>query len=100
MSAIKRQSEKKSGKNSTMIIGGIIALVASFLFAYLMFYTAPAEEMEIVKVIAVTKSGCIAETLDGYSVNIGDCKAQPGEYIDAPVDQKVKDRAAAMNPTS
>lgn len=65
-----------------------------------MFYTAPTETMEMVKVIAVTERGCIAETLDGYSVNIGDCQAQPGQYIDALVDQKTKARAAAMNPTS
>jgi len=50
--------------------------------------------------VAVTSEGCIAETLDGFSVNIGECNAQPGEYVDALVDQKIKDRAAAMNPTS
>ena len=100
MSAINRQPEKKSGKNSTLILGGVIVLVAGLLFAYLMFYTAPTENIEMVKVVAVTEAGCIAETLDGYSVNIGDCDTQPGEYVDALVDQKVKDRAAAMNPTS
>lgn len=100
MSAINRQPDKKSGKNSTLIISVVIVLVAGLLFAYLMFYTAPTENMEIVKVIAVTESGCIAETLDGYSVNIGECNAQSGEYVDALIDQKVKDRAAAMNPTS
>ena len=100
MSAINRQPEKKSGKNSTLILGGVIVLVAGLLFAYLMFYTAPTENIEMVKVVAVTEAGCIAETLDGYSVNIGECDTQPGEYVDALVDQKVKDRAAAMNPTS
>jgi hypothetical protein len=64
-----------------------------------MFYTAPAENMELVKIIAVTDEGCIGETMDGFSVNIGDCNAQPGQYVDTLVDQKVKDRAAAMNPT-
>ena len=54
--------------------------------------------MEIVKVVAVTESGCIAETMDGYSVNIGECNAKPGQHVDALVDQKVKDRTAAMNP--
>ena len=78
----------------------MIAIGAGLLFAYLMFYTAPTESMELVKIMAVTESGCIAETLDGYSVNVGDCNAQPGQYIDALVDQKVKERAAAMNPTS
>jgi len=100
MSAINRQSNKKSNKNSTFIIGGVIAIVAGLLFAYLMFYTAPEESMELVKIIAVTDEGCIGETLDGFSVNIGDCNAQPGQYVDTLVDQKTKDRAAAMNPTS
>ena len=56
--------------------------------------------METVKVIAVTPEGCIAETMDGFSVNIGDCQAEPGQFVNAVVDQKVKERAAAMNPTS
>jgi len=100
MSAINRQSNKKSGKNSTFIIGGVIAIVAGLLFAYLMFYTAPEESMELVKIVAVTDEGCVGETFDGFSVNIGDCNAQPGQYVDALVDQKTKDRTAAMNPTS
>jgi hypothetical protein len=54
----------------------------------------------MVKIIAVTDEGCIGETMDGYSVNIGDCDGEPGQFVDALVDQKVKDRAAAMNPTS
>ena len=65
-----------------------------------MFYTAPETNMELVKIIAITDEGCIGETFDGFSVNIGDCNTQPGQYVDALVDQKVKDRAAAMNPTS
>ena len=93
-------SNKKSGKNSTFIVAGVIALVAGLLFAYLMFYTAPSETIEMVKIIAVTGEGCIGETMDGYSVNIGDCDGEPGQFVDALVDQKVKDRAAAMNPTS
>jgi len=100
MSAINRQPKKNSGKNSTLIVSGVIALVAGLLFAYLIFYTAPEENMELVKIIAVTDEGCIGETLDGYSVNIGECNAQPGQYVDALIDQKVKDRAAAMNPTN
>jgi len=81
------------------MVSGVIAIGAVLLFAYLMWYVAPEENMEMVKVIAITESGCIAETLDGYSVNIGDCQAQPGQYIDAQVDKKVKERAAMMNPT-
>ena len=99
MTAINSQS-KRSGKNSTFIIGGVIAIVAGLLFAYLMFYTAPEENMELVKIIAVTNDGCIGETLDGFSVNVGDCKAKPGQYVDVLVDQKTKDRAMAMDPTN
>ena len=95
MSAGQKESKKNLG-----IIAGIIAAVGISLFAYLMFYVSPAETMETVKVIAVTPEGCIAETMDGFSVNIGDCQAEPGQFINAIVDQKVKERAAAMNPTS
>ncbi len=100
MSAINNRTDKKSGKNTTFVIAGVIVLVAVLLFAYLMFYTAPAETMELVKVIAVTENGCVAETLDGYAVSIGECNAQPGQYVDALVDQKTKERAALMNPTN
>ena len=99
MSAINRQP-KKAGKNSTIIIGGVIAISALLLFAYLMWYTEPEENIELVKVIAITEAGCIAETMDGFAVNIGNCQANPGQYVDALIDQKTKERAAAMNPTS
>ena len=95
MSAGQKDSKKNLG-----IIAGIIAAVGIALFAYLMFYVSPAETTELVKVIAVTPEGCIAETMDGFSVNIGDCQAEPGQFVNAVVDQKVKERAAAMNPTS
>ncbi len=100
MSAINNHSDKKSSKNTTFVIGGVIVLVAGLLFAYLMLYTAPAEEKELVKIIAVTNDGCVAETMDGYAVSIGDCNAQPGQYVDTLVDQKTKERAALMNPTN
>ena len=99
MSAI-RQPSKKSGKMLTLIIAGVIAMGASLLFAYFMFYTAPTETIELVKIIAVTDNGCIAETMDGYAVNIGDCNAKPDQYVDALIDQKTKERAALMNPTN
>lgn len=83
-----------------IIIGGVIAAVAVSLFVYLMVYTAPAEVNERVKVIANTSEGCIVETPDGYAINIGPCNAEPDQYIVAPIDQKLKERAAAMNPTS
>jgi len=100
MSAVNNTSDKKSSKNGTFIIAGVIAIGAGLLFAYLMFYTAPTETMELVKVIAVTDDGCVAETMDGHAVNIGDCNAKPGQYVDALVDQKTKERAALMNPTN
>lgn len=100
MSAINRQPKKSSGKKSLLIVSGILAAIGLSLFAYLMFYTAPEETSEWVKVIAITESGCIAETLDGFAVNIGPCQVEEGEMVIAMVDQKVKDRAAAMNPTN
>ena len=100
MSAINRQPKKSSDKKSLLIISGILAAVGLYLLAYMLFFTAPEEKTEWVKVIAITESGCIAETLDGFAVNIGQCQAQEGEMVIAVVDQKVKDRAAAMNPTN
>ena len=100
MSAVKRQPKKTKSKNSLLVVGGVIAIASVLLFAYLMWYVAPQENMERVKVIAATDSGCIAETYDGFAVNIGECQVQPGEYTVAPVDQKLKERAALMNPTN
>jgi len=65
-----------------------------------MWYVSPVEVVERVEVIAVTAEGCIAETANGFAVNIGQCNAEPGQLILVPVDQNVKQRAAAMNPTS
>ena len=100
MSAINYKPKKSSDKRSLLIVSGILTAIGLSLFTYLMFYTAPEETTEWVKVIAVTESGCIAETLDGFAVNIGDCNAQEGAMVLAVVDQKVKQRAAAMNPTN
>ncbi len=95
-----RINPKSSDKKSILIIGGVIAAVAVSLFAYLMWFTAPEENIERVKVVAVTESGCIAETMDGFAVNIGECNAEAGDFVMAPVDKKAKERAAAMNPTT
>lgn len=99
MSAINKNSKISSNKNFIYIGIGIV-IVASALFAYLMWYVAPEENIELVKIVAVTTEGCIGETFDGYAVNLGDCNAQPGEIINSLVDQKTKERAALMNPTS
>ena len=102
MSAIKVQpnKSKSSSTKSLFIVGGAIAIGAILLFTYLMWYVSPDEYTERVKVIAVTDAGCIAETYDGFAVNIGDCKVKAGEYVTASIDKKLKERAVAMNPTS
>ena len=99
MSAINYNSSKKSTRKNSLVIFGSIAIVSVLLFTYLMWYVGPEENVELVEVIAVTEEGCIGETFDGFAVNIGACQAQPGEYVNATVDAKVKERAAAMNPT-
>ncbi len=100
MSSFNKQPKKSSDKKSMLIVSGILAAIALPLLAYMLFFIAPEEQTEWVKVIAITESGCIAETLDGFAVNIGQCQVQEGEMVIAVVDQKVKDRAAAMNPTN
>lgn len=65
-----------------------------------MWYVVPEENMELVKIIAITEAGCIVETVDGFTINIGNCQVHHDQYIDAPIDQKTKERAALMNPTS
>jgi hypothetical protein len=103
MSAIKGQPSKansSSSKKSLLMVVGVIAIASVLLFAYLMWYVAPEEKVETVKVIAVTDTRCIGETLDGYAVSIDNCQAEPGQYVNAHVDQKTKERAALMNPTS
>ena len=94
-----RKPKKVSNYNSILIVGGIIAAGAILLFIYLMWYVSPDQIDERVKVIANTNDGCIVETFDGYAINIGSCDAQPDQYIVAPIDQKLKERAALMNPT-
>lgn len=81
------------------IVGGIIAAIAVSLFAYLMWYVSPEQMIERVKIIAVTDQGCIVETFDGHAINIGQCSTDPGQFINAKIDQKVKERANLMNPT-
>ena len=93
-------TKTSSNTRSMLIIGGVIAAVAVSLLVYLMWYTAPVEIEERVKVIANTAEGCIVETLDGYAINVGPCDFEPEEYIFAPIDQKLKERAALMNPTN
>jgi hypothetical protein len=92
-------NESRKNYNSTILISGIIAAGAILLFVYLMWYVAPEQIVERVKIIAITEDGCIVETPDGFAVNIGECYGEPGDYTLSEVDQKVKERAAMMNPT-
>ncbi len=88
MSAVSRQPKKTSGENSLFIIGGISVLFAGILFIYLMYYTAPEENTDLVKIITVTKEDCIAETSDGFTVNIKNCNAQVSQYVNALVENQ------------
>ncbi|MCE2507127.1 MAG: hypothetical protein J4F36_11830 [Nitrosopumilaceae archaeon] len=88
-------------KNQTTITAFVlVAVIAVGLFVYLSWYVAPDEVTERVKVVANTASGCIAESSDGFSVNIGPCDAEPGEVIIGTYDAKIKERRALMNPTT
>ena len=98
MSAI-NPTKSSSSKRSLGIVFGVLATIGISLFVYLMWYVSPDEVIERVQVIGVTEKGCIAETSDGFAVNIGQCDAQPGDILMAPIDQKVKERALAMNPS-
>lgn len=91
---------QRDSKKSLGIIAGIIAAIGLALFAYLMFYVSPDMVTERVKVIANTADGCIAESSDGFSVNIGPCDAEPGDFVVGTYDAKIKERRALMNPTS
>jgi flagellar basal body-associated protein FliL len=94
------ENKKSTSSNKSMImVIVIIAGIALGGLSYMTIFVEPDIIDEQVKVIAVTESGCIAETLDGFAVNIGQCNAKPGDVLMAPVDQKVKERAMAMNPT-
>ena len=97
----KESENKKStaSKKSTIMIVGIIAGIALVGVGYMTIFVEPELIEERVTVIAVTEDGCIAETFDGFAVNIGQCNAKQDDIIMAPVDQKVKERAMAMNPT-
>ena len=99
MSAI-QPKKQTSGIKSLVVVGGVIAIVAVSLVVYLMWYTASDEIVEIVKVVAVTEHGCVVETFDGYAFTIEKCDAEPGDVFNTQIDQKVKERALLMNPTS
>ena len=88
----------KNNKVTIQVFIGV-AVIAVGLFVYLTWYVSPDEVTERVKVIANTENGCIAESFDGFAVNIGQCNAKPGEVIVASYDAKIKEREMLMNPT-
>ena len=94
-------SEPRTSSKKPMIqVLAILGVIAAVGLGYMFWYVSPANVTEMVKVVAVTESGCIAETMDGFAVNIGPCNAKPGDLITATYDSKIKERAAAMNPTT
>ena len=93
-------SDFTKNNHYTIIAFVVVAAVAGSLFAYLNWYVAPDEVTERVKVVANTDDGCIAESSDGFSVNIGPCDAEPGEFVVGTYDAKIKERRALMNPTT
>jgi flagellar basal body-associated protein FliL len=102
MGAIPEKTPRESSgssKKPIIMIAGILGAIALVGIGYMLWFVSPNQVTEMVKVVAVTESGCIAETMDGFAINIGPCNAQPGERIMATYDAKVKERAAAMNPT-
>lgn len=88
-----------SSKKPIIMIAGILGAIGVLGVGYMMWYVSPNEVTEMVKVIAVNESGCVVETMDGFAINIGPCNGQPGDLITATYDAKIKERAAAMNPT-
>lgn len=92
-----RESSGSSKKPIIMIIG-ILGAIGVLGVGYMLWYVSPNNVTEMVRVIAVTESGCIVETMDGFAINIGPCNGKPDELITATYDAKIKERAAAMNP--
>ena len=88
----------KNNKITIQVFIGVI-VIAGGLFAYLTWYVSPDEVTEKVKVIANTQDGCIAESFDGFAVNIGKCDARAGDIIVATYAAKIKEREILMNPT-
>jgi len=86
-------------KNNKIVIGVIIGVmvIATSLFVYLFWYDSSDKVTERVRVIANIGEGCIAETHDGFILNIGPCYAFPGEVIIVTYD--VNSKKQAMNST-
>lgn len=82
-------------KNNKILIQIFIVLIvmATSLFVYVLWTSTSDKITERVRIIANIGEGCIAETHDGFAVNIGPCDAFPGEVIVATYDAKSKEQA-------
>ena len=89
----------KNNRTTTQAFVAVV-VIATGLAMYLGWYVTPSNITETVKVIAVTDQGCVAESSDGFSVDIGPCDAEPGEFIEGTYDEKIKERRTLMNPTT
>lgn len=85
-------------KKSIVIRSAVVGTITLAFVLFLLSFSSPAEITENVTVVEVTESGCIAETSDGFSLNIGPCDAQPGDSVIATYDTKVKEILSAVIP--
>ncbi len=84
-------------RNYVLIFSVVVIIFVIGIF-YLMSYMTPNYITADVKVVANTLDGCIVETQNGFSVNIGLCDAEPNDIISATYDTKIFERIKAMNP--
>ena len=87
-------------KNEKQIIAGAIAtaIIVMAVAVFPFWNLIPNKVTESVKVVLVDRTGCIAETHDGFDVKIGPCNAKPGDTITASFDGKVRDREKPFTP--
>jgi len=78
----------ENSKFTVLLVIAIVGVAVS-LFGYLTWYMSPDEITEQVKIIANTADGCIAESFNGFSVNIGPCDAKVGDIIVGTYDGKI-----------
>ncbi len=81
-----------------VLIFSIIVIVFVIGIFYMLLSMSPNYVVQTVTVIANTADGCIAETQDGFSVNIGSCDAEPNDVISAEYDSNIIDRIKAVQP--
>jgi hypothetical protein len=87
-------------KNEKQIVAGAIAaaIIVMAVAVFPFWNLIPNKVTEAVRVVSVGGSSCIAETHDGFNVNIGPCNAKPGDNITASFDGKIRDREKPFTP--